>query len=433
MRLYRYLYGSRCTVLTDIHTDNSFAVPSRLGLALTLRILIPFACGYFLSYCYRSVNAVIAPDLTATLGLDAGGLGLLTSVYFLTFSLCQIPVGMMLDRFGPRRVESALLLVAASGAVVFALSENLLGLTLGRAMIGLGVSACLMASFKATSSWFPASSVPTMNGWIMAAGGLGALTATRPVELALQFTDWRGVVLAFAIATFAVAGLIFTTVPERSKPTRDSLADLLGGVIQVYKTPYFWRIVPFMVFTQAVFLAVQGLWAGPWLRDVAGLDRIEVANSLFYIAGAMVAGFLSIGAIASRLGRHGVPLAVVLGTCLFIFMLVQLGLTLAWVEFALPLWMLFGYFGSSGILTFPLLARHFPDGLTGRVNTCANVMVFMTAFAAQWLIGTIIDLWPHLDGYDPRGFQTAFALMLGVQTVAFIWFLMGGRSSDTKK
>ena len=214
---------------------NSAASPSQpaLTLAFTLRLLLPFACGYFLSYCYRSVNAIIAPDLVADLNLDAADLGLLTSVYFLAFALFQLPLGILLDRFGPRRVETTLLLVAASGALLFAYSETSGGLLLGRALIGMGVSACLMASFKTTASWFPRARVPAMNAWIMTAGGLGALSATRPVELALEFTDWRGVVSILGFATIAVAALLFFVVPERGDQSRHGFRQLIGGVAQV--------------------------------------------------------------------------------------------------------------------------------------------------------------------------------------------------------
>ncbi|NJN45375.1 MAG: MFS transporter [Candidatus Competibacteraceae bacterium] len=137
-------------------------------LAIILRVFLPFACGYFLSYLFRTVNAVISPDLVSDLNLDATDLGLLTSMYFLTFAAFQLPLGMLLDRFGPRRVETVLLLFAAAGALCFALSTRLEGLILGRALIGLGVSACLMASFKAFVMWFPPQRLPAVNGWVMA-------------------------------------------------------------------------------------------------------------------------------------------------------------------------------------------------------------------------------------------------------------------------
>ena len=165
---------------------------------ILFRVFVPFALGYFLSYLYRVVNAVIAPDLVRDVGLDANHLGLLTSAYFLTFAAFQLPLGILLDRLGPRRTEAALLLIAAAGAFVFASAESAAGLIAGRALIGLGVSACLMAAFKAFVVWFPSQRLPLVNGCQMAAGGLGALAATAPVEAALAFTDWRGVFLVSA-------------------------------------------------------------------------------------------------------------------------------------------------------------------------------------------------------------------------------------------
>ena len=168
-----------------------------------LRLFLPFAAGYFLSYLYRTANAVIGPVLARDLGLGDNALGLLTSTYFLAFGAAQLPLGMLLDRFGPRRVEAALLLIAAAGAAVFAWSDTLAGLAVGRALIGLGVSACLMASFKAFSQWFPPERQASLTGWIMASGGLGALAAAKPLELALGFAGWREIVLALAVITRA--------------------------------------------------------------------------------------------------------------------------------------------------------------------------------------------------------------------------------------
>ena len=166
-----------------------------MTLLTVLRIFLPFALGYYLSYVFRSINAVIAPDLVRDLGVDAGSLGLLTSIYFLSFAAFQLPLGILLDRFGPRRSEGGMLVFAALGALIFALSEGANGLVIGRALIGLGVSACLMASFKAFVDWFPKERLPLANGFVLAAGGLGAMSASLPVEWALHFTDWRGVFL----------------------------------------------------------------------------------------------------------------------------------------------------------------------------------------------------------------------------------------------
>ena len=400
------------------------------SLLVALRVVLPFACGYFLSYGFRTVNAVISPDLIASLDLDATDLGLLTSVYFLAFASFQLPLGILLDRFGPRRVEASLLLFAALGAMLFALSDTRTGLVVGRALIGLGVSACLMASFKAFVIWFPPERLPMVNGWVLAAGGLGALTATAPVEAALHFTDWRGLFLGLGIVTFAVAVAIFMIVPERDSP--GNVGDLraqLRGLVRIYSDRYFWRIAPVTVLSQTAFLSIQGLWAGPWLKDVAGLPRVEVASHLFFTAAAMVAGFLLMGNVAYRLGRFGIRNVVVAGAGMLTFMAVQLCLTLQFTVAALPLWVLFGFFGTSGLLPFAVLSRYFPVELSGRVSTAVNVMVFVSAFIAQWGIGAIVNFWPTADGYDPQGYQAAFALVLVLQALAFVWFVLGEQPS----
>ncbi|MDQ5906206.1 MAG: hypothetical protein QG590_687, partial [Pseudomonadota bacterium] len=155
---------------------------------LHLGLLLPFAAAYFLSYFFRSANAVIGPELANDLGLSAGDLGLLTSTYLLAFCLAQLPLGMLLDRFGARRVESALLLIAATGAALFAIADDMAALATARAIIGLGVSACLMAAFKAFSQWYPPERQASLTGWMMTSGGLGALAATAPLEALLHLS-----------------------------------------------------------------------------------------------------------------------------------------------------------------------------------------------------------------------------------------------------
>ena len=178
-----------------------------------LRIYFAFAAGYLLSYLFRTVNAVISPELSRDLALNSSSLGLLTSAYFLAFGAAQLPVGMLLDRYGPRRVEPVLLGVAAVGALLFAYAESLPGLAFARAVIGLGVCACLMAPLKAIATWFPRERHASLSGWIMVAGGLGALAATTPLELALRNISWRGIFVVLAALTFVVAALIVWRVP----------------------------------------------------------------------------------------------------------------------------------------------------------------------------------------------------------------------------
>ncbi len=393
------------------------------------RVFIPFALGYFLSYVYRVVNAVIAPNLVTDLGLDPAGLGLLTSAYFLTFASFQLPLGVLLDRYGPRRVEAGLLLFAALGAFVFSVSDSLAMLVVGRALIGFGVSACLMAAFKAFVQWFPVDRLPLVNGMQMAAGGLGALFATAPVEVALRFMDWRGLFAGLAALTLLVASVVYWVVPEHAGSRHpETLSEQVKGIRQILGSRVFWRIAPWTIASQAVFLSVQGLWSGPWLRDVAGYGRMEVADTLLLIAVAMIAGFLSLGALAEFLSRHGIRPIVVAGAGMTLFMLVQGLLVFQVVSLTVPLWVLFGFFGTTNILPYAVLSQSFPAHLAGRANTGLNVFVFLAAFGGQWGIGAIIDQWPPVTGgfYDPQAYQAAFALMLGLQILAAIWFLISG-------
>lgn len=403
---------------------------STVSRSQRLRVFIPFALGYFLSYLYRVVNAVIAPDLVADLGIGSAGLGLLTAVYFLTFAAFQLPLGVLLDRFGPRRVEALLLVLAGSGALLFARAETTAGLVLGRALIGLGVSACLMAAFTAFVFWFPRQRLPGINGLQLAAGGLGAVTATAPVQFALQVTDWRGVFLMLGGVTLAAAAGVYLVVPEGRPPDRGAgLRSQLRGIVTVFTSPVFWRVAPWCTFSQATFLSIQGLWAGPWLRDVAGLPRPAVAHVLFWVALAMVAGFIVMGRFTQWLAQRGVPVRSVAAAGMGIFMAVQI---LVILEAPLPpllLWAAFGLFGTSGILCYADLTQQFPDTLAGRVNTGLNLLVFVAAFVAQWGIGAVITLWlpGPAGGYAPEGYQAGFGAMLGLQILALAWFGWAGR------
>ena len=396
---------------------------------LLLRLFLPFGLGYFISYLFRTVNAVIAPDLVADLGLSPASLGLLTSAYFLTFAAFQLPLGVLLDRFGPRRVESALLLLAAAGALVFGRAQSLSGVLFGRALIGLGVSACLMAAFKAFSSWLPRERLPLANGVQMMSGGLGALSATLPVQAALQVTDWRGVFAGLAGIALLAALVVFFVVPDQKKDGGvESLREQLAGLRSVLTDRHFWRIAPWAVAAQASYLSIQGLWSGPWLRDVAGLERDAVARLLFWIAVAMIAGYFALGRLAERLGRRGVPISVVTCGGMLLFIGVQLWIALL-PAYAVPFWIAFGFFGTACILPYAMLSQIFPPQLTGRCNTSLNLFVFVAAFTSQWLIGAIIGLWPvdAAGGYAPQGYRSAFLVLILSQLLAAGWYWLAGR------
>jgi sugar phosphate permease len=397
------------------------------------RVFIPFALGYFLSYLVRVVNAVIAPDLVIELGLTAADLGLLTSANFLAFAAAQLPLGILLDRFGPRRTEASLLLFAAAGAFLFATAKTIPGLIIGRALIGFGTSACLMAAFKAYIMWVPRKKIPLINGLQMTAGGLGAVTGTVPVEWVLTITDWRGLFFSFGWIAAILSLTLYLVVPQRTGTDSiiSTVRDQIGGLIQIYTSPKFWRIAPMTIASQSMFLGTQSLWSGPWLSDVAGLERDIIANYLFLIAIAMVGGFLGMGAIADRLEKANIKTITVSVAGMTIFTIIQLPIILQWTNWALPVWMAFGFFGTAGILSYAALPQYFPSEMAGRVITGLNVFTFGGAFAAQWGMGLIINLWssPSIGGgYSPASYQAAFAMMFVIQVAGLAWFLMFHRA-----
>lgn len=406
-------------------------------LSLTaFRVFFPFAFGYFLSYLFRVVNAVIASDLATDLDMDPSQLGLLTSTYFIAFASSQMPLGIFLDRFGPRVVESFLLLFAALGAFIFSTSESLTGVIMGRAFIGFGVSACLMAAFKSYVLFFPENTWPRINGFQMAAGGLGALFATTPVEWMLKITDWRGLFFVLAIISLFTAVCVFLIVPEKKATTSpESLSSQIDGIRRIFKSPHFLKIAPLVTLSQAGFLSLQGLWSGPWLRDMAGMSRPEIADVLFWTAFAMISGYVFFGLIAERLSQKGVNVlsTAVIGMALFIgvqaLIVFNPGLPV------LLLWILFGFFGTSGVLSYSALSSNFPKALSGRVTTSINLLVFIAAFILQWAVGAIIHLWDTgpAGNYHPAGYQAGFLTVLLLQAAGLIWFRFPGKSGSTGK
>ena len=395
---------------------------------IVLTVFAPFAGGYFMSYLYRSVNAVIAPNLVAEFTLSAGDLGLLTSVYFAAFALFQIPLGILLDRFGPRRVQACLLLSAVAGAIVFALGTGYWQLLAGRALIGLGVCGGLMSSFKAIVMWFPKERWPLVNGCFMGMGGLGALAATTPVEALLGLTDWRGIFLGMAAMNVAASAAIFLIVPER--PTGGEGATLrqaLQSIGAIYRDRFFWRLAPLGIGTMGIGMAFQGLWVAPWLRDVVGFDRAVVAQHLFFLTLLLTAGFVLGGVVADVLTRRGLTLMQILGWGMLLFIATQLPLVLGWPG---GLWVVLvgiGVLSNVGSYCYPMLSGHFPQNLSGRSNTALNLLVFGGgAFGLQYAIGAVIDLFPRAanGGYAPAGYQAAFGAALLLQVLGFLWFLV---------
>jgi MFS family permease len=407
------------------------AAPSdRIRARVLLRVLAPFALGYFMSYLFRAVNAVVAPDLVRDLGLNASDLGLLTAAYLLAFAAFQLPIGILLDRFGPRNVQAGLLMIAACGALLFAFGGDAVTLMIARALIGLGVAGSLMSGFKAVVLWVAKPRQALANSWVMSVGAIGLLVSTAPTEWAVRSIGWRGVFIVLAGITALVALLIATVVPERRDlPTGTTLGAQLKTLGGIFADRAFLLLAPLLATSAGTHIAIQTLWAGPWFRDIAGLDRAGVAESLFLMAAAFFVGILFTGWVADWFQRRGVDTLTVMLGFLAVFMLSQFAIITLPSDRSLPAWLAFGMTGQVAILAYPWLSHHFGTALSGRANTAMNLLIFMSAFLVQWAIGWIIDGYPKsaTGGYAPDGYRAAFGGFLALEVATLVAYLAGRR------
>jgi len=384
---------------------------------------------------YRMVNAVLAPTLAAEFGLTAAGLGLLSSVYFLSFAVVQLPLGVALDRFGPRRVNAALLLVAAAGGVWFTMAESAAAAIAARALIGLGVSACLMASLTAFVLWYPPERISTMTGVAFSSGAVGAMAVTVPLEVLLRAWGWREAFLLIVAANLAVSLVLWLWVPER-RATRqgEPLAEQLRGLGKLLRDPAFLRLAVCVGASQCAAVALQTLWIATWLRDVAGWNPAEVARGLLAVNVSMIAGYLAFGRAADawqRRGRGALPLlagGVALSSLCLGLLMLGVG--------SLALWCVFVGTGTAVVLAYSIVARRYPREMAGRVNTAVNVIGFVGMFSGQWGIGAVLSLWPQSGagltaGYAPEGYPWALAMVWAVQLAGLAWLWSGRKLLTT--
>lgn len=398
---------------------------------LARRMFLIFAAAYVLSYGFRSINAVIAEPLVKELGLSAGQLGLLASAYLLTFALMQLPVGIMLDRYGPRRTEACLMAVAGLGAFIFAVADTFAWLWVGRALIGVGVSACLMAAVKAYSLYFRPHMQATMSSWMLVAGSLGALTVTTPVEALLPTLGWRGVFgITGGLCLLAMA-LLWYGLPVLFKPQKSqSLPEMLQGFKTVFKHPHFWRVAPLATFMQGGFMAFHGLWIGPWFTRVVGMSNAEAAQAMFWVSGTLMVGYLTLGFITKKVSEAGGDEDKI--------MLFGMGLSLVVLAFQVLMgpdsslwgWVLHALLVSSGIMTYTTCNKPFPKHLTGRSSTGLNLAIFVGAFSIQWGIGLGIDAFSALGFSEPNAFRASLGALWVCMTLSWLWFARPGRATS---
>jgi predicted MFS family arabinose efflux permease len=308
--------------------------------------------------------------------------------------------------------------------VIFAMADGLPQLVVGRGLIGVGVAAGLMGAFKAYSMTVPHQRLPLVNGIHLAAGGLGALAAGTPAEFLIDLVGWRGLFLALAglslVAAMTIAAL---GPPGHPSGAGDTLGRQVQSVGRILSDPVFLRVAAFCVPSQATALAILGLWAGPWLRDVQQLDPRTAAAVLSLMAAAMIAGFLVFGWIAARAHQRGIQTLHVAIAGMSVFMAAQAALILLPVGAGALVWCVYSFFATAGILLFPALAAFYPRELAGRINTALNFLVFTSSFAIQWLVGVAIEAYAPALGIA-GAFAAAFGVLLALQVAGLALLLL---------
>lgn len=389
-----------------------------------LHILVPFAFAYFIAYLLRVVNAVAGPALAVELSLTPADLGLMTSAFLLAFGGAQLPLGVALDRYGARLVECVLLVFAAIGALVFAFAPASLPVLIGgRALIGLGVSACLMGALTALTQAVPRQSMPLVSGLLLAAGGLGALFGGAPSALVLASIGWRGLFALLAGLVLLAAFLLFLFGPRAKVSRGESLAAQIAGTRMVFRDPLFRRLAPIAIASQASMIALFSLWTGPWLGEVAGYSPERAGVMLSFLALGLICGFLVTGIAASRLAAVGISVKTTAlagmastGLLLLVLALLPAALTAAWI------WPLLAFLSTTATLAFTVFLTSFAPEYSGRVSTAQNFLVFVLGFALQWGFGLIVERMLPLVGVK-GAYDTAIAGLVALQAVAALWYV----------
>lgn len=400
-----------------------------------LAVFVFFGIGYFLSNFFRAANAVISGDLMRDLGLSAADLGMMTSLFYAGFAAVQLPLGVALDRIGPRFAVPALMSMTVVGCLLFATAMALPQVAVGRTLIGIGMAGNLMGAVKAFSAWFPPQRVATFTSLMVGIGALGALVAATPLAWLNQQFGWRNVFLGSAGVTLLSAGGIVLG-------TRNAPAGVLwratsdvpdAGFAWIFRNPHFWRIAPLNLTLLGTTLAVQTLWAGPYLFDTLRLSSVEAGNLILIISAGVAAGYGSCGALADRFGARRV---MTVSTLVFLAAQTPLLFPVPPPTIALAItFFLFGFSGAFSLLTLAQVRELFPPYMGGRAVTAVNLFGFGGATAIQWGMGVIISAFVQNDGgrYPVQAYITAFGTALALNLAALVWYLMPVSSGSEKR
>ncbi len=396
---------------TDLAAHSAAAASSRLSTQAAVAMFLAFACAYFISAVLRAVTATMAPVLTKEFSLSSGDLGLLAGGYFLGFAAMQLPLGKWLDRFGPKRVLLCLLSVAVLGCAVLAMSSGFISLLAGRILTGVGVCACLMAPLTAYRRWFAPELQLRANSWMLMSGSLGMVAATLPVQALLPVLGWRGIFVVIAGLVLIVIAVIALLVPRWQTAATAAVQNSKdSGYGPIFAQPYFRKMAWLGFFNYGGMVAVQSLWAGPWMVQVAGHTPQQAAQGLFNINVCMLLSFLLWGWLNPKLVARGysAEILIKLGmplSLLALFGSIALGAQAHWWA-----WAAFCVLSTFASLSQPAVGMAFPAHLAGRALSGFNLLIFSGVFVVQWGIGLGVDAFLALGFSKIQAFQAAFTL-----------------------
>lgn len=402
---------------------------NRITVGMFLRLFVPFALAFFMSCLLRTINSVLSPTFIETFQMSASDLGVMTSAYFLSFAIAQIPLGVCFDRFGPCKALGIDMLLAVIGCFVFSTSQSVTFLFIGRALVGFGVAGCLMAAYKEFGDWLPKDKLPIFNSMESFVGGVGGMVATTPINAALGFMSWRSVFLVLGALTFVVAVIVFFA-PNKKGDAQETLGKQFVGAARIAATGRFWRLAPLAVFGQATYLALNSLWIGPWYKDVLHASPTEVPNLLLICATAITIGYLVNGFIANFFKeRKQIPVYKTVIVSMTIYTLL-LFLVALYPQGGRIFWPLFVFVGPFSLLTYPVFSDMFDPSMSGRAQTMYNMLVFIMSTVIQSGVGYIIDMYEpsSTGGYSVQGYTTALIVVAVLLTISILWAIFFRRN-----
>ncbi len=398
------------------------------------------ATGYVLVYFHRVSSAVVAPELIEAFHVSGALLGVLASAYFYPYTIMQLPAGLLSDSLGPRRAVALFTLIASCGAVLFGLSPNVSVAIFARVLVGLGVAVIFIPAMKIFAEWFFAREFAMVTAILMIVGGLGWLSASTPLALLTVWVGWRMAFIIIGIGTLILAVFSWFIIRDRPQdmglpsPTEvealksKTLAEgkrieLLEGMKIVLSQPYFWPLAVWFFFTCGTIFGFGGLWGGPFMMEVYGLEKAEAANILMMIAVGMIIGSPLLSYISDRVLKGRKP--VLIGSAVI--------LILAWIPLAfftqqLNTWILalicflMGVFsGSIVVIAFTATKELFPTAIAGTSTGTVNLFPFFGAAVFQPVMGAILDRVGKVGGiYPASAYGWAFLACLLATIIAFI-------------